>query len=42
MPDVLVLVQDCLTIACAGFNAAYFATRWLGTGAPRTELLQRR
>jgi len=30
MPDALVLVQDIVTIACAGFNAAYFSTRWFG------------
>ena len=28
MPDVLVLVQDIVTIVCGSFNAAYFATRW--------------
>jgi hypothetical protein len=33
MPDALVLVQDILTIACGGFNAAYFATRWAGRDA---------
>jgi hypothetical protein len=36
MADVLVLLQDIVTIGCGGFNAAYFAMRWAerGTGAP--------
>jgi hypothetical protein len=33
MPDALVLVQDIVTIACGGFNAAYFSTRWTERGA---------
>jgi hypothetical protein len=36
MPDALVLVQDCFTIACGIFNAAYFATRWAGSDARRS------
>jgi hypothetical protein len=33
MPDALVLVQDCFTIVCGGFNAVYFATRWVERGS---------
>jgi hypothetical protein len=32
MPDVLVLVQDIVTIACGGFNVAYFSARWAERG----------
>ena len=32
MPDVLVLVQDIVTIGCGGFNAVYFANRWVERG----------
>jgi hypothetical protein len=35
MPDALVLAQDIVTIACAAFNAAHFASRCVETQAHR-------
>jgi hypothetical protein len=33
MADVLVLLQDFVTIFCAGFNAAHFLGRWVDGGS---------